>query len=64
MYWDISIGGFVVGLLVGLTGMGGVLVMTPMMIFLFGVNPTVAVGTGLLYSTITKDLWQMTALAA
>lgn len=60
MHWDVSLGGFVVGLLVGLTGMGGALVMTPMMIFLFGVNPTVAVGTDLLYSSITKifGAWQ------
>ncbi|KEO84083.1 sulfite exporter TauE/SafE family protein [Tumebacillus flagellatus] len=60
MNWEVSIGGFVVGLLVGLTGMGGALVMTPMMIFLFGVNPTVAVGTDLIYSSITKlfGAWQ------
>ncbi|MCX7569454.1 sulfite exporter TauE/SafE family protein [Tumebacillus sp. DT12] len=54
MSWEISLGGFVVGLLIGLTGMGGGLVMTPMMIFLFGVNPTVAVGTDLLYASVTK----------
>jgi uncharacterized protein len=60
MNWEVSFGGFVVGLLVGMTGMGGGLVMTPMMIFLFGVNPTVAVGTDLLYSSITKmfGAWQ------
>jgi len=59
-WWQISFGGFVVGLLIGLTGMGGGLVMTPMMIFLFGVNPTVAVGTDLLYASITKIFggWQ------
>jgi uncharacterized membrane protein YfcA len=60
MDWEVSFGGFVVGLLIGLTGMGGGLVMTPMMIFLFGVNPTVAVGTDLLYASITKlfGVWQ------
>lgn len=60
MSWEVSFGGFVVGLLVGMTGMGGALVMTPMMIFLFGVNPTVAIGTDLLYSSITKmfGAWQ------
>jgi uncharacterized protein len=60
MNWEISFGGFVVGILVGMTGMGGALVMTPMMIFLFGVNPTVAVGTDLVYSSITKifGAWQ------
>ncbi|ASS73959.1 hypothetical protein CIG75_02485 [Tumebacillus algifaecis] len=57
---EVSLGGFVVGLLIGLTGMGGGLVMTPMMIFLFGVSPTVAVGTDLLYASITKmfGAWQ------
>lgn len=60
MNWEVSFGGFVVGILVGMTGMGGALVMTPMMIFLFGVNPTVAVGTDLVYSSITKvfGAWQ------
>jgi uncharacterized membrane protein YfcA len=60
MDWQVSFGGFVVGLLIGLTGMGGGLVMTPMMIFLFGVSPTVAVGTDLLYASITKifGAWQ------
>jgi uncharacterized protein len=60
MNWEVSLGGLVVGLLVGMTGMGGALVMTPMMIFLFGINPTVAVGTDLLYSSITKifGAWQ------
>jgi len=60
MSWEISFGGFVVGLLVGMTGMGGALVMTPMMIFLFGVNPTLAIGTDLVYASITKlfGAWQ------
>lgn len=60
MDFEIALGGFVVGLLIGLTGMGGGLVMTPMMIFLFGVSPTVAVGTDLLYASITKmfGAWQ------
>lgn len=60
MHWDLTISGFIVGLLIGLTGMGGGLVMTPMMILLFGVNPTVAVGSDLLYASITKifGAWQ------
>lgn len=59
-WWQMSFGGFVVGLLIGMTGMGGGLVMTPMMIFLFGVNPTVAVGTDLVYASVTKIFggWQ------
>ena len=45
--------GFVVGFLVGLTGIGGGALMTPSLIFL-GVEPIVAVGTDLLYAFITK----------
>jgi uncharacterized membrane protein YfcA len=46
--------GFVVGLLVGLTGVGGGALMTPLLILLFGVRPTLAVGSDLAYATITK----------
>ena len=46
--------GFVVGALVGLTGVGGGALMTPLLILLFGVRPTLAVGSDLAYATITK----------
>lgn len=46
--------GFAVGLLVGLTGVGGGALMTPLLISSFGVAPQVAVGTDLLYAAITK----------
>jgi uncharacterized protein len=46
--------GFAVGLLVGLTGVGGGSLMTPLLILLFGVHPTTAVGTDLLYAAATK----------
>ena len=46
--------GFAVGLLVGLTGVGGGALMTPLLISSFGVPPQVAVGTDLLYASITK----------
>ncbi len=60
MTFEIPIGGFIVGLLIGLTGMGGGLVMTPLMIFVFGINPTLAVATDLVYASITKlfGAWQ------
>ncbi|MBO8161762.1 MAG: sulfite exporter TauE/SafE family protein [Thermosipho sp. (in: Bacteria)] len=45
--------GFLVGALVGLTGMGGGALMTPSLIFL-GVEPVIAVGTDLLYATVTR----------
>jgi len=46
--------GFGVGFLVGLTGVGGGALMTPLLISTFGVPPQVAVGTDLLYASITK----------
>lgn len=46
--------GFAVGLLVGVTGVGGGSLMTPLLVFLFKFNPAVAVGTDLLFAAITK----------
>ncbi|MFM7028556.1 MAG: sulfite exporter TauE/SafE family protein [Chakrabartia sp.] len=46
--------GMLVGLLVGLTGVGGGSLMTPLLVLLFGVSPQTAVGTDLLYAAITK----------
>ncbi len=48
------IAGLAVGFLVGLTGVGGGALMTPLLIFGFGFSPAVAVGTDLLYAAITK----------
>ena len=48
------ISGFGVGLLVGLTGVGGGALMTPLLIFGFGITPAVAVGTDLVFAAITK----------
>jgi uncharacterized protein len=49
-----SISGFFVGALVGLTGVGGGSLMTPLLVLLFGIHPTTAVGTDLLYAAATK----------
>ena len=49
-----SISGFFVGLLVGLTGVGGGSLMTPLLVLFFGIAPTTAVGTDLLYASVTK----------
>lgn len=49
-----SLSGFVVGALVGLTGVGGGSLMTPILIILFGIHPSTAVGTDLLYAAATK----------
>jgi uncharacterized protein len=46
--------GFGVGLLVGLTGMGGGSLMTPLLILIFGIKPTTAIGTDIFYAAITK----------
>lgn len=49
-----TIAGFVVGSLIGATGVGGGSLMTPILVLLFGVNPSVAVGTDLLFAAVTK----------
>ena len=46
--------GFFVGLVVGLTGVGGGSLMTPILIFFFGIKPYLAVGTDLLFAAVTK----------
>lgn len=48
------VAGFAVGLLVGLTGVGGGSLMTPILTLMFGVTPTVAVGTDLAFASVTK----------
>jgi uncharacterized membrane protein YfcA len=48
------IAGFFVGTIVGLTGVGGGSLMTPLLIFFFGVKPYMAVGTDLLFAAFTK----------
>jgi len=49
-----SVVGFAVGVLVGLTGIGGGSLMTPLLILLFGIHPATAVGTDLLHAAVTK----------
>jgi uncharacterized protein len=46
--------GFCIGALVGMTGVGGGSLMTPVLILLFGIHPASAVGTDLLYAAATK----------
>jgi uncharacterized protein len=50
-----AISGFCVALLVGMTGVGGGSLMTPLLILLFGIHPATAVGTDLLYAAATKS---------
>ena len=51
-----TISGFAVGMLVGLTGVGGGSLMTPLLVLLFGIHPATAVGTDLLYAAVTKSV--------
>jgi uncharacterized protein len=46
--------GFIVGALVGFTGVGGGSLMTPLLVLVFGIHPATAVGTDLLYAGLTK----------
>jgi uncharacterized protein len=51
-----SLAGFLVGALVGMTGVGGGSLMTPLLVVLFGFHPATAVGTDLLYASVTKTV--------
>jgi len=48
--------GLLVGLLVGLTGVGGGSLMTPILMLMFGIHPSTAVGTDLIYAAVTKSV--------
>ncbi|HEY5335803.1 MAG TPA: sulfite exporter TauE/SafE family protein [Mycobacteriales bacterium] len=54
-FW-VALGGLVVGLVVGLTGMGGGALMTPMLILLFGVQPLAAVSSDLVAAVVMKPV--------
>jgi uncharacterized membrane protein YfcA len=53
--WELSIAGLFVGALVGMTGMGGGSLMTPMLILIFGFDPKTAVGTDILHGAVFKS---------
>ncbi|HXD02304.1 MAG TPA: sulfite exporter TauE/SafE family protein [Novosphingobium sp.] len=52
--WLHGVAGLFVGTLVGITGVGGGSLMTPILVLLFGVSPQTAVGTDLLFAALTK----------
>ncbi len=54
MEWGYTLSGLLVGFIVGVTGVGGGSLMTPLLIMLFGISPAIAVGTDLLYAALTK----------
>jgi uncharacterized membrane protein YfcA len=51
-----ALSGFAVGMLVGFTGVGGGSLMTPLLVLAFGIHPSTAVGTDLLYAAATKSV--------
>jgi uncharacterized protein len=54
MNWQLVLSGLLVGALVGVTGMGGGSLMTPLLVLVFGFNPTIAVGTDIAHGAIFK----------
>ncbi|HWB56369.1 MAG TPA: sulfite exporter TauE/SafE family protein [Gaiellaceae bacterium] len=52
----LAIAGLLIGILVGMTGMGGGSLMTPILIFLFNFNPSVAIGTDILHGAVFKSV--------
>ena len=55
-WWAVAIAGLFVGFVVGMTGMGGGALMTPMMILLFGIQPLAAVSSDLVASMVMKPV--------
>src|SRR6266536_3028349 len=55
MTWQFTLSGFLIGALVGMTGMGGGSLLTPILVIIFGFKPTLAVGTDILHGAIFKS---------
>ncbi len=64
MTWQLSLTGLLVGILVGITGMGGGSLMTPMLVLFLGFSPTAAIGTDILHGAIFKSVgaWRQRTL--
>src|SRR3954471_9409632 len=56
MSWQFVLTGLLIGVLVGMTGMGGGSLMTPILVIVFGFNPTLAVGTDIAHGAIFKTV--------
>ena len=56
MTWQLTLVGLFTGLLVGMTGMGGGSLMTPILVFLFGIPPSTAIGTDIAYGAAFKTV--------
>jgi uncharacterized membrane protein YfcA len=55
MDWKLSLAGLFIGLLVGVTGMGGGSLMTPLLVLFFGFKPSIAIGTDIVHGAIFKS---------
>ena len=62
MHWTVTLGALVVGIVVGLTGMGGGALMTPMLVLLFHVSPLAAVSSDLVASAVMKPVGSLVHL--
>ncbi|MER3426348.1 MAG: sulfite exporter TauE/SafE family protein [Thermoleophilia bacterium] len=56
MTWELTLTGLLIGTLVGLTGMGGGSLLTPILVILFGYSPTVAIGSDIAHGAIFKTV--------
>ena len=56
MTWQLTLAGLLTGLLVGMTGMGGGSLMTPILVFLFGIPPSTAIGTDIAHGAVFKTV--------
>ena len=64
MNWQFVLTGLLIGILVGMTGMGGGSLMTPILVIIFGFKPTLAVGTDIVHGAIFKTVGADPAPAA
>jgi uncharacterized membrane protein YfcA len=56
MTWQLTLAGLLTGLLVGMTGMGGGSLMTPILVFIFGISPSTAIGTDIAHGAVFKTV--------
>jgi len=54
--WQLTLAGLLTGLLVGMTGMGGGSLMTPILVFIFGIPPSTAIGTDIAHGAVFKSV--------
>jgi len=60
----LSLGGFIAGVIVGLTGMGGAALVTPMLVLVFGINPAAAVSSDVVAAAVMKPVGAMVHIRA